>query len=449
MTALMGRGAVLKQGWLAGLAGAQLLLASSASGQSTNAAWLHTANRLNTPHFWSAVDASNGPVTVLAFGDSMADPGRSVQRELFTMLKTKLGNAGDSWIAYGYPSNGAAIVDPSTTGLLPPWWSFYFALPPGSSVEWVQRDISYVNQVGLYWFAHPDGGQFTLTIATNLTSWSPPLLQLDGWASSTEMRYTNLAVPLARYKVGAQDIGGTNYLLAPEFKDTAGRGIHVAYLSRGGINLNRIFSYPTNLTASLIATLNPQLVVNHMKELSDLGATNLSARLYDLESLWRTCVTNGDVAYIGTPYDFRDAAGEHTGTENLVWREAALRDGRAYLDCMTPCVSYAAMTNAGWLDYPLDVHPNVIGNQALARAIWPELGFFALRAPRQLELLPVAEGVACRWSSVTNLEYELQSSMNLLEWNSVVVAPGTGGVMSWTNELLGGGRYYRLSLAPH
>lgn len=430
-------------------AGMLALAGAEVCAQSTNAAWLRTTNRLDAPHFWSAVDASNGPVTVLAIGDSMAEPGRSIQRELFALLQGKLGKAGDSWLAYGFPTNGAAVINPDTSGPLPTWWSFHYELPPGSAVEWAQRDITQADRIGVYWFAQPKGGEFTITVATNLTNWGPTMLQLDGWAASPEVRYTNFAVPWDRYKVAAQGVSGTNYLLSPEFTDTTSSGIRVAYLSRGGINLHRIFSYPTNLLPALIATLNPQLIVSHMKEYGDIGETGLSNRLYDLEALWRSAVTNGDVAYIGTPYDYRDAAGEFTGIENVLWREAAVRDGRIYLDCMTPGLSYAAMTNMGWFDYATDVHPNALGNQYLARTIWSELGFFALRTPRQMEVVPLEEGVVCRWASVGELRYQVQSSPDLLNWNAEVKLRGTGGTMAWTNSATDAIRFFRLSVTAN
>jgi hypothetical protein len=44
-----------------------------------------------------------------------------------------------------------------------------------------------------------------------------------------------------------------------------------------------------------------------MKELGDIGELNLSNRLNDLEAMWSACVSNGDVVYIGTPYDLDPA----------------------------------------------------------------------------------------------------------------------------------------------
>lgn len=414
-------------------------------GQSTNGPLLLSTNTMEAPHFWHSVEGMQGATTMLAIGDSMSDAGRSIQKELFRLLREKFGNAGDTWLAYGYPANGASIVDPPPTGPLSTWWSFHFRLPTEGHVDWVQREASYVNRLGIYWFAQPDGGLFNVNIATNFSQWSPTLLQLDGFSESVELRYTNFPVAFNRYKVRAVTVTGTNYLLSPEFRDTNSRGIHVAYIARGSINLNRVFSYPTNLLPAMITTLNPQMVICHMKEIGDIGPTNLATRIGDLEALWQSCATNSDVAYIGTPYDYRDANSEYNAPENLIWREAAIRDHRIYLDCMNPSVSYTAMNSAGWLDYPLDVHPNAVGNDVLAKAVWKDMEMDALRAPRELKIVPYEGGAICRWNSAPNMEYELQASQDMMLWSPIAQLCGTGGILSHTNAP-NGGQYYRLRL---
>ena len=142
--------------------------------------------------------------------------------------------------------------------------------------------------------------------------------------------------------------------------------------------MNEILSLSTNLTYPILAALNPQLVVWHMKE-GDLGETGLSNRLFGQEAMWRNGVTNGDVVYIGTPYYSGDASNPlATPTQNRLIKQAAERDGRGYLDCMTPCGSYAAMVAANYFTTD-GVHVNNIGNTFLANLAWRELIWAALR----------------------------------------------------------------------
>ena len=78
-------------------------------------------------------------------------------------------------------------------------------------------------------------------------------------------------------------LGGTNLILGPRYLDSTSTGVNVAFMCQDGANLNQLFSLPTNVVAPIIAALNPQLVIWHMKELADIGESALSNRLNDLE----------------------------------------------------------------------------------------------------------------------------------------------------------------------
>src|SRR5262245_50179284 len=63
-------------------------------GQGTNDPTVSSVNATQISNFWNAVRASNGPVTVLAFGDSVSDSYLSIQREVFLRLQRKWGSSG-------------------------------------------------------------------------------------------------------------------------------------------------------------------------------------------------------------------------------------------------------------------------------------------------------------------------------------------------------------------
>jgi hypothetical protein len=186
-----------------------------------------------------------------------------------------------------------------------------------------------------------------------------------------------------------------------------------------------------------------------MKELADLGEVGLSNRLFDLKALWKNTVTNGDIVYVGTPWQASDldySAG-YTLKQNQLVRQAALRDHRAYVDCMNPCISYQYMTNNGFLDDV--IHPSNVGNQFMAGILWRELGLFALRGDRHIsvESLPSAE-VRIAWETYSGVIYELQSSSDLANWTSVSSVPGYDASYVYIDSTGGiGNRFYRLSLS--
>jgi len=239
-------------------------------------------------------------------------------------------------------------------------------------------------------------------------------------------------------------VSGTNVLLGPQLLDKSSGGVNFAFMAKGGANLNQIFNVSTNVFYPILSSINPQLVVFHMKEIGNIGATGLSNRLYDLEKLWQNCVPNGDIVYIGTPWEAADLTTNRTETQNTLVREAAVRDVRCYVDCMTPMVSYQWMTNQGYMKDL--VHLNQAGNQVLAEILWQELGFYALRLDRRLTLIPSAEGIAVSWATRTGLAFELLSSTNLFDWETIHATSGHGSRQAWTNESGASNAFYRLRI---
>ncbi len=422
---------------------------ASVCGQTNEAADLSTINRDRLEHFFQAMDRSAGPVTVLAFGDSVSAVGRSVQKYVFSDLAARYGTAGYTignvgnallWIL----DNGASVTPPTTN-----WWAAHGLLPPGGSIYWTNQGSStgslFCDQVGVFWVAQPGGGAFTLTVSTNGDPWSEPLLALDGYSPTPVGRFARLLLAPQSYRLRLDGTSGTNVILGPQYLLHSSTGVNLAFMAQDGANLDEIFSISTNILYPLLSALNPQLVVWHMKELDDIGAEDLSNRLYNLEALWGAAVTAGDVVYIGTPYEFNDVTSVFTPVQNRLVRDAAVRGNHAYIDCMTPCHSYQWMTNYGFLDDAL--HPSNVCNRFLADIVWQQLGLFALRTDRSLEFELLGRAPLLRWKTAPGLKYELLSSTDLTHWASLTNVVGYGGAQTYTNEDYNmPSRFFRLSI---
>jgi hypothetical protein len=287
------------------------------------------------------------------------------------------------------------------------------------------------DQVGVFWISQPNGGQFTLSVSTNGGDWGAPLLTLDGFSPQPIGRYASVSLARQGYRLRVDGLGGTNLILGPRYLDGASTGVNIAFMCQDGANLNQIFSLPPNVLGPILSALNPQLVVWHMKELADIGEIGLSNRLYDLEGLWSSSVTNGDIVYIGTPYDLDDLTMVFTPIQNALVRQAAVRSHRAYMDCMTPCVSYQSMTNNGYLDDT--IHPSNLCNTFLANIVWQQLGLFALRIDRQLTIHPSDSGLNITWLSAPGINYEVLASTDLTQWTPLYSSPGDGTMQAYTN----------------
>lgn len=341
-----------------------------------------TINELQLQHFWSAVQRSNGPVTVLSFGDSVSDDYRSIQASLFARLQERFGARGTAFKCRSFKEAGGGTTLISWG---PDWWTDYAKVPPGGYVAWHPEQC---NNVGLFWVARPDGGLLQLSAVEGSTI--VPLLTLDGQSPTPVGCYTNVSLSRAYRGLRADGLSGTNVMVGARFVDTTGTGIWTAFMTKDGQNLDSILRLSTNVLYPIIAAINPQLVVWHMKDGGEIGETTLSNRLYDLEAMWKACVTNGDVIYIGTPYQSSDRTQTFTPIQNRLIRQAAVRDNRAYIDCMTPCVSYDVMTQYRILDDT--VHPSPLGNSFMANTIvWPQLGLGRLVSGKPLEQWPMPD----------------------------------------------------------
>ncbi len=423
--------------WLGMIALTLSLMATyQVDGQESGPGDLSTTNQdLTYSLFWNAVEASNGPVTVLAFGDSVSAEYRSLQTFLFYRLQGSLGWAGDTLgnfqnTALWQLGNGAAVEPPTTN-----WWATHALLPPGGFLFWTNQDYAQgsltCNEVGVFWVAQPEGGAFTVAVSTNGGPWSEPVLNLDGYSSVPVGRYAKATLERQPYRLRVDGISGTNRILGPRYVDTTSAGVEVAFMNQDGASLDQIFAISTNVLYPILSAVNPQLVIWHMKELGDESEIGLSNRLFDLEALWKACVTNGDIVYVGTPYNVNDLTSNYTPTQNRLVRQAAVRDHRVYLDCMTPCVSYQSMTNYGFLDDGL--HPSNLCYSFLAGIAWDELGFFALRVDRHITAQTSGTSLNLQWSTIPNLTYELQSSTNFSEWLTLGSFLGTGQAQIYTN----------------
>lgn len=418
-------------------------------GQGSTDGDLYTTNQNLIHSFWNAVEQSNGPVTVLAFGDSVSDSYRSIQTYLFYRLQSQLGWAGDTFENFQNTTlwqlgNGSSLSQPDTN-----WWGIYGVIPPNGSLFWTNQASAsgslVCDQLGVFWVAQPNGGSFTLSVSTNGGPWSAPVLTLDGHSPVPVGRYAHATLERQPYRLRVDGVGGTNFILGPRYLDTTSSGIDVAFMTQDGANLDQIFSLSTNILYPILSALNPQLVVWHMKELADIGESGLSNRLYDLEALWKACVTNGDIVYIGTPYDLHDLTEDFTPIQNRLVRQAALRDHRAYLDCMTPCISYQSMTNNGFLDDV--VHPSNLCDSFLAGIVWQELGLSALRVDCHIQVESFGSSFRLLWPTIPNLTYDVQSSTNLMDWATLDSIVGNGQPHAYTNVVSAGSNgFLRLEL---
>ncbi len=387
-----------------------------------------TTNSQMLSHFWSAVETGQKPFTVLSFGDSMANSYRSTSYVWIRNLDDQFGHAGYALNNYRnrlliQASNGAGVVAPSKF-----WFTDHLELPVEGAVHWESQPAGGVKatRLGLFFVAHPHGGQMELLVSTNLGAWTPKLT-VDAYSPEMLGRYTNIDLTLETYRLKVVSKSGTNYIIGPQALNTQTQGLQAVFAERAGMHLGQVTNVPLSIRTPIFAAIKPDLIIWAMKE--DEPDITLP-RLIENENWWAQAVPNADVLYIGTPWTIKDTTNSITSAQNDLVRSIALTYKRAYVDCATPAVSYEWMVAQ---DYMADqIHLNISGSTYLAALGWNELGLFALRQPRTLWISAGENDVKLSFRTGTNATYHVESSTNLVDWTETLSLRGTGGLREAT-----------------
>ncbi|HVM61241.1 MAG TPA: PKD domain-containing protein [Verrucomicrobiae bacterium] len=344
---------------------------------SATAQDLSTTNINMLPHFWAAAVSSTSPVTVISFGDSVANSYASPSYSLINMLVASVGVAGYSLNNYGNTTlhglaNGAQVIAGPTTL----WFSDYYQLPPGGAIWFYDQNSAngiYSDKVGVFWVAQPQGGPITLSVSTEAGPWVP-MLTLNGYAPTAVGEYTNVVLAADFHQLRVDGVSGTNYVIGPQLLLQTTSGVHVVFMDKGGIAISDVTNVPAAIRAPILAALSPDLLIWHMKE---DGTTVTSNGLIYCEHWWSNAAPSCDVVYIGTPYTAYDTnpATPITVEQNNLVRYIALQYNRAYCDLMDPSVSWPWMNSLGFMSDEL--HCTYNGGQYLAGFMWNEV-FYTL-----------------------------------------------------------------------
>lgn len=407
---------------------------------------LSTTNSDRLAPFWEAAENTNAPVTVVSFGDSMADPYRSITFCLMNQLQGRLGVAGFSLGNYQNKSlcnftNGAQFVGPSAY-----WFAESIVIPPQGAAWWetqtsgglvVNTPGFQCDRLGLFYVSQPSGGLISLSVSSNAGPWVPTLL-INTYSSDPIGGFTNIDLPFGFYRLRVDGISGTNIVLGDQKLNRQSIGLHAAFTDYPGIALGEVTNVPLSIRIPIFKALAPNLIVWHMKE---EGSDVTRDRIVENEQWWSNAIPQCAILYIGTPYASADTNFVSTPWQNALVRSIALSYNRAYVDCMTPSVSYPWLLTNGFMAD--ETHLNVQGNQYLENFAWNDLGLFALREPRRLEILP---GLL-RFQTAIGILYNVEVSYDLIHWQTAFSVNGAGNLVS-TNLPPAPLSFFRLSLKP-
>jgi hypothetical protein len=394
-----------------------------------------------------------GPIPIISFGDSMADSYRSIPALMIDSFVEKFGVSGYALNNYGnkllYSTSGGVIFTQPDNF----WFLQYWLVPPDAELWWYNQSNAGGNladQMGIFFVREPNCGLMSVSISTNGGPFGE-VFKVDGYSDliTGDGCFTNIALPLDRYRISVKSITGTNRIIGSYVLNSTSNGVQVVFADKGGIPLSYITRVPRAIREPVFSVFTNAFMIWHMKE--DGSATS-KAGLNECESWWSNSMTGLSVAYIGTPWLSTDTNGTYTLDQNALVRSEAVAHQRAYIDLMNPAVSYEYMVTNGYMADT--THLNVWGSGFLAPFFWYGAGFHLIGASNNIASVHgIDGGLAIAYYASPQVSYTLQTSSDIESGTWSDVGPTRLGVPlgGWVTNTItnpGGQGYFRLRLSP-
>ena len=324
---------------------------------------------------------------VLAIGDSYTEPqggGLLSPSYLFGMrLRSIYGDDGVS----GRINGGAGVIANITR--TPPtnvWPSTLIGvITPADGTNAVygtqiygSNETNICNRVGVDYVATPQSSNFDVCIYSVQAMTTNHYKVFDNATSPTYTR-TNWALPYANdWTVSCSSLGGTNYLINPEFLST-NNGVQYWTYGFSGTYNDQLLSVGSNFWAKMISAINPNVILYSSIHLGTLGGdTSIVTHTNLLRGLLGNVSTNVVVVVVGNPPNLGGDQRVIDGYERM----ACQNFGWFYADLWSKFPSFLGQWNAGQLNYADGgVHASLIGGYARSAALCDLLGVTIAKLP--------------------------------------------------------------------
>ncbi len=360
-------------------------------------------------------------------------------------LLTNSGSAGYSLNNYKNTAmwqleNGATNREPDYF-----WFNNYLQVPMGGALWWANGPNPtgvLGDRAGIFYISQTNGGQFRLLLSTNGGPWTTAL-HLNGYSVTPSGHFTNVALPLNRYRLRVESDAGTNFIIGPSIVAANAKGINATFLDWPGIHLGQVTNVSLSIRAPIFAALQPDLLIWHMKEDGSLTTSN---RMEECENWWAAAAPQCAVIYIGSTWVSIDATSTYTLDQNLLVRNIALKHHRAYVDLMQPTISYDWLLANGFMAD--GTHVNSAGGLYCANLMWNDLGFFALGLNKKLSLTKTGVQLNLSYTTSASARYRLEFSTNLAHWTPILTNPVATASFTTNFPTSTAPAFYRLGLTP-
>ena len=280
-----------------------------------------------------------------------------------------------------------------------------------------------------------------MLISTNGGLWTTALV-LDGHDFLPQGYFTNVVLPLKRYRVRVESDTGTNFIIGPSMVAANTYGLHAVFIDWPGIDLGNVTNVPLSIRQPIFAALRPDLLIWHMKEEDNIAT---GPRMAGCEDWWSNAAPECDIIYIGSTWISVDTNSTTTIDRNTVIRNTALAYHRTYADLLTPTFSYPWLLTNGFMAD--QVHVNSAGGLLCANIMWDELGLFAVGLERRLTFNRSGTQLQLSYNTADNAVYWLEVSTNLKNWTAVVINPVATATFTTNFPPPDAPTFYRLGLS--
>lgn len=325
------------------------------------------------------LEYSNAPLTVLNFGDSLAEAGTSPGSRVIYAMQEWFGVAGHAGFNYKQTQNwpwsdhAGVTALTSISGLWP--WPIIAATNSGAQFVWTNTvTLSGITatKAELWWIAQPGGGPFDLNLRQGGTTTT--FKSLDGFASSPVMRYTNVTfASQATVMQISNTAAGTNYIVGNRLGVESGQGVTGFWLARGGAALTEYTNVSRAVWDPFITNLNPGIVLFHGKEMQDVNAFRVTDTLLKLGAPR----SRRDVVNVGS-YEWDDTQSSYI--EQDFYRTNASYLDNVFVDIHSDFPSASNMVTKALQVSGANPHLTTLGTEAVGDVVLQRLGLSWVKA---------------------------------------------------------------------
>ena len=349
--------------------------------------------------------STNGQVTILTIGDSIAFRPGNMMDAFIAQLKARYGDAGHGFVGFQ-----------NIAGYLPPFFSPtpfpegiafgpYVTLAPGDYAFDFQLWPRPYDKVNLYWMGSTNGGDFQVVFSNNVVGFTTNTLSGRVAGNFYQFYATNFPGAFAGNNgFLVRGLTGTNVIIGASYINSRASGIVDFNFARSGTRLPQYFDLTTNVFNSITSTfpiglpasnalaevaqiIKPDMIIYCARDATEASSNQFMSAATQLFSLLQTNANgvNTSVVLVGIYPELDDQNGNPPPTNTFQSNQLKSQLAQAYAtnnwyyaDIYNYFPSWQQNFDAGLMDDQLHCSPQ--GGLVFGGLLAKELGLDSVPA---------------------------------------------------------------------